>query len=169
MAELSPETLLAKTKPLLGAEAFAERRLGRALAFQTLYETDLAHHPPAQVMERLTAATLQEAGDLGYAPELVLGGLEYARELVDGVRHQRRVIDGLIQERAAASPLSQMSAVDRNVLRIGTYELLFRDDVPDGVAISEAVELATSLSTEESARFVNGVLARVARDRSQRS
>lgn len=91
---------------------------------------------------------------------------EYAVELVEGVLANRERIDDVIAAAASADwPLERMPAVDRNVLRIGAYELLFRDDVPSGVAISEAVELATSLSTDESPKFVNGVLARVAKER----
>ncbi|HEX8003942.1 MAG TPA: transcription antitermination factor NusB [Mycobacteriales bacterium] len=91
---------------------------------------------------------------------------EYAVELVEGVAEHRARIDEVLAGFTAADwPLDRMPAVDRNILRIGTYELLFRDDVPPGVAIAEAVELATSLSTDESPRFVNGLLARVARER----
>jgi N utilization substance protein B len=92
---------------------------------------------------------------------------EYAVELVEGVAARRAAIDAAIVAAASADwPMERMPAVDRNVLRIAAYELLFRDDVPEGVVISEAVELATSLSTDESPRFVNGVLSRVAKDRS---
>ena len=91
---------------------------------------------------------------------------EYAVALVEGVVSHRAAIDSLLSAVSADWPLERMPSVDRNVLRIGTYELLYcADDVPEGVAISEAVELATSLSTDESPKFVNGVLARVARER----
>jgi len=91
---------------------------------------------------------------------------EYAVTLVEGVVEHRARIDSVLAALSGADwPLERMPAVDRNILRLATYELLFRDDVPDGVVISEAVELATSLSTDESPKFVNGVLARVARDR----
>jgi N utilization substance protein B len=91
---------------------------------------------------------------------------EYAVTLVEGVvAHRARIDEVLVSYAAADWPLERMPAVDRNLLRIGTYELLFRDDVPEGVVISEAVELATSLSTEDSAKFVNGLLSRVAKDR----
>jgi N utilization substance protein B len=90
---------------------------------------------------------------------------EYAVELVEGVVENRARIDEVLSAVSADWPLERMPAVDRNVLRIGAYELLFRDDVPTGVVISQAVELATALSTDESPKFVNGVLARVARER----
>jgi N utilization substance protein B len=91
---------------------------------------------------------------------------EYAVELVTGVVEHRAAIDGVLTEYAAADwPLERMPAVDRNILRIATYELLHRDDVPAGVVISEAVDLATSLSTDDSPKFVNGLLARVAKEK----
>ncbi len=86
---------------------------------------------------------------------------EYAVELVEGVvAHQAR-IDELLTTYAEEWTLERMPAVDLAVLRMGTYELLWRDDVPDEVVLSEAVDLVASLSTDESPRFVNGLLARL--------
>jgi transcription antitermination protein NusB len=87
---------------------------------------------------------------------------EYAAALVRGVTANRDRIESLIGEHAEGWTLDRMPIVDRNVLRIGVYELLWADDVPDGVAISEAVQLATDLSTDASPAFVNGILARLA-------
>jgi N utilization substance protein B len=86
----------------------------------------------------------------------------YSSALVTGVIAHRAAIDDLLQSYAVGWTLDRMPPVDRNVLRLGIFELLWVDDVPDGVAISEAVELASRLSTEDSPRFVNGVLARIA-------
>jgi transcription antitermination protein NusB len=86
---------------------------------------------------------------------------EYAAELVRGVEAHRDRIDELLAAHAEGWTLDRMPAVDRNILRIGVYELLWSDDVPDGVAISEAVALATDLSTDGSPAFVNGLLARL--------
>lgn len=86
---------------------------------------------------------------------------EYAVELVEGVVAHRGRIDELLETYSEGWPLARMPAVDRNVLRLGAYELLWRDDVPDPVAIDEAVELAHDLSTDESPGFVNGLLARL--------
>ena len=86
---------------------------------------------------------------------------EYATELVEGVvTHQER-IDELLSTYAEQWTLERMPPVDLAALRIGTYELLWCDDVPDGVAVAEAVALVSSLSTDESAGFVNGLLARL--------
>ena len=87
----------------------------------------------------------------------------YAADLVRGVTVHTARIDELISQYAEGWTLDRMPAVDRNVLRIGVYELLWADDVPDGVAISEAVLLAQDLSTEASPAFVNGLLAHIAK------
>jgi len=88
---------------------------------------------------------------------------EYAVSLVEGVAAHRQEIDDLLTRYAEGWTLARMPAVDRNILRIGGYEVLFADDVPDEVAVSEAVGLARDLSTDESAPFVNGLLAALAR------
>jgi transcription antitermination protein NusB len=139
---------------------FLGRRLGRALAFQALYEMDLGHHPPAHVLERL-AESFQESAAGPYPPEVLNEADAFARDLVRGVLANRAAIDGLIQQRAPLWPLAQMSAVDRNVLRIGLFESLYGNaTVPLRTAINEAVELAKLFGSETSAKFVNGVLGR---------
>jgi N utilization substance protein B len=86
----------------------------------------------------------------------------YAREIVDGVIDNRAEIDELIETYAQGWTLARMPIVDRAILRIGVWELLYNPQVPVGVAISEAVEAATSLSTEDSSGFINGLLAKIA-------
>jgi N utilization substance protein B len=86
---------------------------------------------------------------------------EYAVELVEGVVANQGRIDELLTTYAEEWTLDRMPPVDLAILRLGTYELLWRDDVPDAVAVSEAVELAATLSTDESPAFVNGLLARI--------
>ena len=86
---------------------------------------------------------------------------DYTVVLVEGVVAHAERIDELLTTYAQGWQLDRMPAVDRTVLRIGTYELLWRDDVPDGVVISEAVALARDLSTDDSPGFVNGLLARL--------
>lgn len=87
----------------------------------------------------------------------------YAREIVDGVVDHRDEIDEQIATHSRDWRLERMPAVDRALLRLGTWEILWNEDVPTAVAIDEAVELAKELSTEESGAFVHGVLARIAR------
>ena len=86
---------------------------------------------------------------------------EYAAVLVRGVQAHRDEIDATLAGNSRGWTLDRMPAVDRNILRIGTYELLFDDQVPDVVAVSEAVAMARDLSTDESPAFVNGLLARL--------
>ncbi|MBF4624415.1 transcription antitermination factor NusB [Clavibacter sp. VKM Ac-2872] len=87
---------------------------------------------------------------------------QYAREIAEGFVEHQDEIDELIETYSVNWTLARMPAVDRAILRIGIWEILFNTDVPDGVAISESVDLASSLSTDESASFVNGMLARIA-------
>jgi N utilization substance protein B len=86
----------------------------------------------------------------------------YAVLVVEGVAQHEERIDELISTYAEGWTLDRMPVVDRNLTRIAVFELLYRDDIDDAVAISEAVELAEELSTDESPRFVNGVLGRIA-------
>ena len=86
---------------------------------------------------------------------------EFTVALVEGVAKHSEVIDDLLETHSVGWSLDRMPAVDRNILRIGTYELLFDDQVPDVVAVSEAVAMARDLSTDESPAFVNGLLARL--------
>jgi transcription antitermination protein NusB len=134
----------------------AGRRAARVLALETLFETDLAGHRPAEVLARRSDEVPRDP--------LVA---EYARELLAGVLQHRRELDDIIQQRATAYPVAQLAAIDRNILRLGLYEVVYRNaTVPVSVAINEAVELAKLYGGESAARFVNGVLGRVA-DHSQ--
>ncbi len=129
------------------------RRLGRILAFQTLYEMDVSRHRPGEVLQRLLTDEQADA-EVG----------EFARQLVAGVLRHRTAIDDLLQESAPAYPLAQMSPLDRNILRIGIYECLYTSQqVPVRVAVNEAVELAKRYGSDSSPRFVNGVLGHLIR------
>jgi transcription antitermination protein NusB len=124
------------------------RSKARKRALDILFAAELRGLPASQL--------LSEHQSLGEQPVP-----EYAAELVRGVVAHRTQIDTLISENAVAWTLDRMPAVDRNILRLGVYELLWADDVPDGVAISEAVLLAQDLSTDASPAFVNGLLAKI--------
>jgi N utilization substance protein B len=126
----------------------AARSKARKRALDILFAAELRGLPAVQL--------LSEQQSLGDQPVP-----EYAAELVRGVAAHRAQIDTLISENAVAWTLDRMPAVDRNILRLGVYELLWADDVPDGVAISEAVLLAQDLSTDASPAFVNGLLAKI--------
>jgi N utilization substance protein B len=129
----------------------AARSKARKRALDVLFEAELRDEPVLEVLAEREAQGGTEAPPVS----------EYAAGLVRGVQEHRARIDELLAANSAGWPLERMPAVDRNILRIGAYELLYRDDVPDGVAISEAVLLAGDLSTEESSAFVNGLLARL--------
>jgi len=130
----------------------AARSKARKRAVDVLYESDL------RGVDALS--TLRDRLALADPPVN-----EYTVELVEGAGEHRARIDEILTSYAEGWTIERMPGVDRAVLRLGVYELLWRDDVPDAVVIDEAVELAKSLSTDESPRFVNGVLARVLRDR----
>lgn len=85
----------------------------------------------------------------------------YTLEIVEGVISQQTAIDEFLETYSQGWTLERMPSVDRVILRIGTWELLYNDDVPDGVAVSEAVALAKTLSTDESPSFINGLLGRL--------
>ena len=87
---------------------------------------------------------------------------QYTSDLVEGVVAYWTDINELLSTYSQGWTIERMPSVDRAILRLGAWEILYSDDIPDGVAISEAVELATSLSTDDSPKFVNGLLARLA-------
>src|SRR5215471_9599452 len=126
----------------------AARSKARKRALDILFEAELRGLPTLQLLSER-----QSLGDVPVQP--------YAAALVRGVASHSERIDELISWNLVDWTLERMPAVDRNILRIGVYELLWADDVPDGVAISEAVQLARSLSTDASPAFVNGLLARL--------
>jgi N utilization substance protein B len=128
------------------------RSKARKRALDVLYESDVRDVDPL--------TTLADRVQLAEPPVN-----DYTIELVEGVHAHRDRIDAILTDYAEGWTVARMPDVDRAILRLGVYELLWRDDVPDPVAIDEAVELAKVLSTDESPRFVNGVLARVLRDR----
>jgi transcription antitermination protein NusB len=127
------------------------RSKARKRALDVLFEAELRGEP---VLELLAERSAAKPDDNPPVPE-------YAADLVRGVEAHRERIDELLAAYAEGWTLDRMPAVDRNTLRIGAYELLWSDDVPDGVAISEAVQLATDLSTDGSPAFVNGLLAKL--------
>lgn len=126
------------------------RRKARVLALQTLFEVDCTDHHPEVALGFLLE-------DKVLSPEVV----SFARELVNGVVANRERLDAVIQTHAPAWPLAQMSAIDRNILRLALFELLIDNKVPPRAAINEAVELAKSFGSDSSAKFVNGVLGSV--------
>ncbi|HEV7897118.1 MAG TPA: transcription antitermination factor NusB [Planosporangium sp.] len=130
----------------------SSRRKARKRALDVLYEADLRQAPITDILE----AYLERLSEPRPAQ------LDYTVALVEGVTRERDRIDELIASYAEGWTLDRMPVVDRNLARIAVYELLYRDEIDDAVAITEAVELAKVLSTEDSPRFLNGVLGRIA-------
>jgi transcription antitermination protein NusB len=131
----------------------AARSKARKRAIDVLYESDLRGADPL--------TTLRDRIELADPPVN-----PFTVDVVEGVQRHRRGIDDILTAYSDGWTVDRMPGVDRAVLRLGVYELLWSQDTPDAVIIDEAVELAKTLSTDESPRFVNGVLARVLRDRS---
>jgi len=125
------------------------RTKARKRALDVLYEADVRGADPALI---LIARRDQADPPIG----------AYSAELVAGVQENRTRIDELIATYSQGWDIDRMPPVDRNLIRIGIYELLWSQEVPAAVAINEAVELARTLSAEESASFINGVLGRIA-------
>lgn len=130
----------------------ARRSRAREVALQVLYQDDLNPQQEPAVTDEFLVARLK-------ASELV----EFGRSLVAGVRRNRAELDELLERTADNWSLSRMAAADRNVLRLGAYELLFTD-MPERVAINEAVELAKRYGSRQSAQFVNGILDRLLKE-----
>jgi len=136
----------------------ANRHLSRSIAMQTLYEWDFKGKDQKKLKEMVNR-NLKEFGP-------GLGESDFVWQIIDGVIKNLGKIDKVIEKSAPEWPIDQITIVDRNVLRIGLYELLFgkRDEVPPKVAINEAIELAKSFGGESSGKFINGVLGTVYRE-----
>lgn len=128
------------------------RSKARKRALDVLYASDLRGEDAAVALDRAIAE--------GEGPTNA-----YTATLVRGVVEHRARIDELLSSYSEGWALARMPAVDRNVLRLGVWELLYADDVPDAVAVSEAMALVTELSTDESPQFVNGILGSIVRNR----
>lgn len=139
------------------------RRIARERALQALYQLDVQADGPT-VREALEAAWGSEgsegaeSGTGTVAPEMK----QFAFELVDGVRSTLKELDAEIEKHSTNWRIDRMSRIDRNVLRLGAYELKHRPDVPKKVALNEAVELGKKYGTEESSSFINGLLDKLA-------
>jgi N utilization substance protein B len=140
-------------EPVKDATAsMTSRRKARKRALDVLYEADLRGTRIADVLSAY----------VGRLPDPKPEHLGYAMTLVEGVAEHEARINELISSYAEGWTLDRMPVVDRNLARIAVFELLYRDDIDDPVAITEAVELARTMSTDESPRYLNGVLGRIA-------
>jgi N utilization substance protein B len=130
----------------------AARSKARKRALDLLYASEMRRESPRVALDRAIEAGEGPTND-------------YTSELVRGVVDHQTRIDDLLSDYAEGWSLERMPAIDRNVLRLGVWELLYADDVPDAVAVTEAMNLVRDLSTDDSPGFVNGVLGGIARDR----
>jgi N utilization substance protein B len=124
------------------------RRAARRTALEVLYQADVTDAVPVTVIEEWTQAQKTVP--------------PFARELIGGVQAHSSQIDRLLDEHAEGWSVQRMTALDRSIMRIAIYELLYEPDVPASVSVSEAVEAASELSSEDARRFVNGVLGKIA-------
>jgi N utilization substance protein B len=156
------------------------RRTARRLALDVLYEAEIRDVLPSEAFELRVRegwvvptpddqAPSDEADGLRAPAEEAPGedAMGYALELVEGVQAHHADIDALIVAYADRWAIQRMPLIDRNLVRMAIFELMWGDDIPVAVAINEAVELAKELSTDDSGRFVNGLLGKIAETESQ--
>ena len=132
------------------------RRKSRIAALQTLYEIDLSNHSPETVLKRLVQ-------DKHLSEETAA----FAQELVTGTLNNKQAIDEIIIKYASTFPIEQIAPIDKNVLRLAIFEILFDNKVPVKAAINEAIELAKSFGSDTSAKFINGVLGSIVTEHKQ--
>ena len=144
------------------------RRAARRLAVDVLYEAEIRDELPVPVFanrreQGWVIALPDDDGGLtaGDQPDPEPEAIDYALALVQGVQDHQADIDALIARYADRWAIQRMPVIDRTIVRIALFELLWSDDVPVAVAINEAVELGKALSTEDSGRFINGLLGRI--------
>jgi N utilization substance protein B len=130
------------------------RTKARKRALDVLYGADVRQESMTDGLDRESRRALDE-------PQRK-SSWDYARQIIEGVVEHRTEIDELIATYSQGWTIERMPAVDRAILRIGIWELAYNPEIPSGVAIAEAVEAASVLSTEDSAGFVNGLLGRIA-------
>jgi len=130
------------------------RRKARIAALQALYELDCTSHKAEETSARLRAGET-----------LTQEALDFSEELVKGVLQHRSELDALIKKFAPAFPVEQMSIIDKSILRLAIFEILFGDKTPLKVAINEAIELAKDFGSDSSPRLVNGILGSIATKR----
>lgn len=134
-----------------------KRRSGRELAFRLLFQCDVGGLPLDEVLA--TAREQSEAGEDVW---------QFAAELARGAWDAHGATDEIIQQYSAGWTIDRMPRADRNILRLAIYEMRERADIPQNVSINEAIELAKRYSTEDSAKFVNGILGAYARTRGEK-
>ncbi|WP_169081900.1 transcription antitermination factor NusB [Paenibacillus sp. PL91] len=137
-----------------------KRRLAREIAVSSLYQMEMNEVSATEAVDMLMDELRQE-NEIGADPSDIGSTDEFVREIVSGVMEHKQAIDGMLQQFLTGWHIDRLSRVDRQVLRLACYEMVFRDDVPPKATINEAIELAKHFGTEESGKFVNGVLGKL--------
>ena len=140
-----------------------KRRLAREIAVQSMYQMEMNEVDANEAVTMLLTEAMEENEG-----EVELSDVDATRafvlELVNGTWSRKDAIDGLLEDYLKGWQISRLSKVDRQGLRLATYEMIFRDDVPGKVAVNEAIELAKHFGSPESGKFVNGVLGKMIQD-----
>ncbi|NHM27836.1 transcription antitermination factor NusB [Desulfofundulus sp. TPOSR] len=150
------------------------RRQAREAALQVLYQVDVARVDPEEALNHLREMASPNPGDSDESDQvneedakiayLSPRDMLFARELVAGTLAHLKAFDRVIARLSRDWPLYRMAAVDRNIMRMALYEIFHREDIPNSVAVNEAVELAKTFGGPDSSRFINGILGRVVKD-----
>lgn len=137
-----------------------KRRLAREIAVQSLYQMEMNEVAAVDAVNMLFDE-VNEENELGIDSTDVSAIDDHVRELVNGVTENKSAIDDMLQGYLTGWQVDRLSRVDRQILRLACYEMIYRDDVPPKAAINEAIDLAKHFGTDESGKFVNGVLGRL--------
>lgn len=143
-----------------------KRRIAREMAVQSLYQLEMTDVTPEQAVDMIVSESNQEENEIGLKPEHARAMHEHVLEWVRDTWKKRDEIDAILARYLKGWQVDRLSRVDRQVLRLACYEMAFRTDVPPKVVINEAIILAKHFGTDESGKFVNGVLGQMLRDRS---
>jgi N utilization substance protein B len=140
-----------------------KRRVAREIALQSLYQIEMNHVSP---MEAVTSVIDEAENDNESALEVSDEKLspDYIVELVEGTFANKKEIDIMLEEYLKGWQMDRLSRIDREVLRLAVYEMVYRNDVPPKVVVNEAIELSKHFGTEESGKFVNGVLGKMIKE-----
>jgi transcription antitermination protein NusB len=139
------------------------RRLARELALQSLYTMEMNEVPSREAIEHVVEeARTEDEAQLTQEKDQI--SPQYVMELVEGTLQHKQQIDTLLADYLKGWQMDRLSRVDKEILRLATYEMVYREDVPSKVVVNEAIEMAKNFGTEESGKFVNGVLGKMIKD-----
>lgn len=138
-----------------------KRRLAREVAVQCLYQLEMNTVTPEEAIAMIAEEVEQEDNEIGVTKVEWPNVVDYVQTLISGVMQHRLAIDDLVSQHLTGWKVDRLSRVDLQILRVATFEMVFSDDVPAKAAINEAVDIAKHFGTDESGKFVNGVLGKL--------